>query len=166
MELSLNEQVNKNKIRGFEIVDNAFRKFPNAEIILPTRGSKYSAGYDFYSNENITILPGEQHAFWTDVKAYMQDDEVLTLHVRSSIGIKKQLMFGNAVGIIDFDYYKNMQNDGNCCICLVNRGSRSVDIEKGERIAQGIFVKFLEADNIISKEERIGGIGSTNLKSA
>ena len=35
-------------MRYFEVVSDAFRKNPNVEIKLPTRGSKNSAGYDFY----------------------------------------------------------------------------------------------------------------------
>lgn len=86
--------------RGFEIVREDARKFKN-KIQLPTRGSKDSAGYDFYSNENFIIKPGESHVFWTDVKAYMQPGEVLKVFVRSSIGIKKGLVLANGTGIID-----------------------------------------------------------------
>ena len=36
-------------------------------------------------------------------------------------------------------------------------------IDENERIAQGIFLKFLEADNGNSSDERKGGIGSTSI---
>ena len=66
------------------------------------RGDKGSAGYDFYSkDEQVILQPGQSHLFWTDVCAYMQEDEVLLIHVRSSIGIKKGLMLKNTTGIID-----------------------------------------------------------------
>lgn len=38
-------------IRGFQEVRKEFKKHEEA-VHLPTRGSKYSAGYDFYSPEN------------------------------------------------------------------------------------------------------------------
>ncbi|EAG4116763.1 TPA: dUTPase, partial [Listeria monocytogenes] len=76
------------KVRGFEVVNEASRKFPEQTISLPIRGDKGSAGYDFFSNETVTIVPGEKHIFWTDIKSYMQEDEVLNIYVRSSIGIK------------------------------------------------------------------------------
>jgi len=147
--------------RGFEIVRENFIK-NNKKTQLPTRGSKDSAGYDFYAKENKILKTGESHVFWTDVKAYMQPGEVLKLFVRSSIGIKKGLVLANTTGIIDRDYYSNDSNDGNIGICLRNITNENQVIQKGERIAQGIFEKFLESDNGNTEESRIGGIGSTN----
>lgn len=89
------------RLRGFEEVESQFLKHENETTILPVRGDKGSAGYDFYSKETVTIQPGESHLFWTDVCAYMQEDEVLLIHVRSSIGIKKGLKLKNTTGVID-----------------------------------------------------------------
>lgn len=150
------------KIRGFEVVADKHRKHVETEIVLPKRGSKHSAGYDFYSPEDITIPAGEQRLIWTDVKSYMQKDEVLFLVVRSSIGIKKGLQLANTVGIIDSDYYGNPENDGNIGICLKNTTDKDILIEAGERIAQGIFLQFFVGDEGNTEEERTGGIGSTN----
>ena len=151
------------KIRGFEVVTKNFRK-TEGDIILPTRGSKDSAGYDFYSTETFTLKANESKLIWSDVKAYMQKGEVLELYVRSSIGIKKSLMLKNIVGVIDKDYYSNPSNDGNIGICLYNYGDKEVTIEKGERVVQGIFKQFLVADNGNTDNERIGGTGSTGTK--
>lgn len=148
--------------RGFEIIKDEHRKHSDIEIQLPTRGDSRSAGYDFYSNETVVLQPKQSHLFWTDVKSYMLDDEVLSIHVRSSIGTKKDLMLKNTTGIIDSSYYENVSNDGNIGICLVNMGDKIQKIEKGERIAQGIFTKYLIADNdICLKLERTGGFGSS-----
>lgn len=150
------------KIRGFEVVNEQFIKNNNVETKLPTRGSEKSAGYDFYSKETVNILPGKSHLFWSDIKAYMLPGEVLEMYVRSSIGIKKDLILKNLVGIIDQDYYENLSNDGNIGIALYNIGGIEQTIEIGDRIAQGIFKRFLEADGIVCEEKRTGGIGSTN----
>lgn len=148
--------------RGFEIIKDEHRKHSDIEIQLPTRGDSRSAGYDFYSNETVVLQPKQSHLFWTDVKSYMLDDEVLSIHVRSSIGTKKDLMLKNTTGIIDSSYYENISNDGNIGICLVNMGDKIQKIEKGERIAQGIFTKYLIADDdICLKLERTGGFGSS-----
>ena len=72
--------------RYFEVVKDEFRKHGNVEIKLPVRGDKRSAGYDFVTPVDIELAPGERKLIFTDVKAFMQDDEVLELHVRSSIG--------------------------------------------------------------------------------
>ena len=151
------------KVRGFEEVRKEMRKTEGV-ITLPTRGSRTSAGYDFYSTEGFTLKPNENKLIWSDVKAYMQEGEVLELYVRSSIGIKKSLMLKNLTAIIDSDYYENESNDGNIGICLYNYGDKEVTIEKGERIAQGIFKQFLVADNGNTNKERNGGIGSTGQK--
>lgn len=148
--------------RGFEIIKDEHRKHSDIEIQLPTRGDSRSAGYDFYSNETVVLQPKQSHLFWTDVKSYMLDDEVLSIHVRSSIGTKKDLMLKNTTGIIDSSYYENVSNDGNIGICLVNMGDKIQKIEKGERIAQGIFTKYLIADDdTCLKLERTGGFGSS-----
>ncbi len=88
-------------MRGFELVSNV------AGGKLPVRGTKASAGYDISIIDGAVIEPGQTHIFATGVKAYMQEDEVLSLHVRSSIGIKKGLILANVTGIIDSDYYNN-----------------------------------------------------------
>ena len=47
-------------------------------------------------------------------------------------------------------------------ICLRNTShSQSVTLKKGERVAQGIFVKYLVADNDNADATREGGFGST-----
>ncbi len=151
------------KTRGFEVVGNEFRKHEDVSIQLPIRGDSGSAGYDFFSNETVTLEPEVKHLFWTDVKAYMQTDELLEVYIRSSLGVKHLLALANGTGIIDSSYYGNQGNDGNIGICLVNWGSEPVVIEKGERIAQGIFKKYLIADDDqVLHQQREGGFGSSN----
>ena len=152
------------EVRGFKVVSDEFRKHPNVEIQLPTRGSKISAGYDFYLPCDLILQPGEKTCVWSDVKAYMQEGEVLMLHVRSSIGIKKGLMLSNITGVIDADYYNNPNNDGNIGIALYNYSNETVELKRGERICQGVFIPFLVADNGNTDKERTGGIGSTGSK--
>lgn len=155
--------MNTNKIRGFEPVSADNTKHSNLEIQLPVRGDVGSAGYDFFSNDSVMIRPGEKFLFWTDVKAYMQQDEVLKLYIRSSLGTKQDLVIANGTGIIDASYYNNPSNEGNIGICLYNRGEEAVEIKQGDRIAQGIFSKYLVADNdSVLKQERTGGFGSSN----
>ena len=147
------------KIRGFEVVKDEKRK-TEGKVILPTRGSKVSAGYDFYSPVDITIEPNKIGKIWTDVKAYMGNTECLILNVRSSMGGK--FMLANTQGWIDADYYSNPNNDGNIGIFLKNISDEPITIKKGERVAQGAFFNFLVADNGNTDKERQGGFGSTN----
>lgn len=150
------------RIRGFEAVKGA-----PADTKLPTRKTKGSACYDFYLPEDVTVLPWWLQAFFkptiiqTNVKAYMQEDEVLLLYIRSSIGLLKGVTLGNNVGVIDCDYYNNEENDGNIGLVLVNRGWLPKRFKKGERIMQGMFAKFGVVDNDCTTGERKGGTGST-----
>ena len=99
---------------------------------------------------------------WTDVKAYMQDDEMLNLYIRSSLGIKNGLMLCTSVSVIDSSYYNNEGNDGNISIAVVNTTGVTVELKAGERIAQGVFTKYLKADvDEVLASERIGGSGSS-----
>lgn len=150
-----------NKIRGFEIVINEKRK-TEGEVTLPTRGSSSAMAYDFYANETYSVMPNEIVKVWTDVKAYMQENECLILNVRSSMGGK--FMLANTSGWIDSDYYSNESNDGNIGVFLKNISNEVQTIFKGDRIAQGAFFNFLIADNGNTDNIRIGGFGSTNNK--
>ena len=151
------------KIRGFLPVKEEMRK-GTMDYVLPVRGTSKSAGYDLASPIDVVIEPHSSVLIWTNVKAYMQDDEVLEIYVRSSIGIKKGLMLKNTVGIIDADYYSNESNDGNIGLTLYNMTDEAVVIQKGERVCQAIFTKYLVADDdVCLKNERTGGIGSTGV---
>lgn len=148
-----------NKIRGFEIVIDEKRK-TFGEVILPTRGSSTAMAYDFYANDCYSVKPNEIAKIWTDVKAYMKEDECLIINVRSSMGGK--WMLANTSGWIDSDYYSNESNDGNIGIFLKNISDEVQTINKGDRIGQGAFFNFLVADNGNTDNVRTGGWGSTN----
>ena len=87
------------RLRGFEVVSS----FEDKGVILPTRSTVGSAGYDIrvLCDEPVIIMPHTTHIFDTGIKAYMQEDEVLMVYVRSSVGIKKHLRLANSTGIID-----------------------------------------------------------------
>lgn len=161
----IGERMSKINQRGFMPVNNKkAQKNIDGEIVyyLPERGTKYSAGYDFKSTFSFVILPDSPVKIFTNIKAYMLEDEYLDIYIRSSIGMKKNLRLVNCVGIVDSDYYENPQNDGNIIIALKNEGKEDQFIELGEKIAQGIFKKYLITDDDNPNNKiRTGGIGST-----
>ena len=138
--------------------------FEDKNVILPTRATKHSAGYDFHIlNERDTFIhPQETIKFHTGVKAYMEDDEVLLIDIRSSMGIKKSIVLANVQGVIDADFVDNPDNDGEIMIALTNIGDKAQVIEPNARVAQGMFIKYLTTDNDKADAERVGGVGSTN----
>lgn len=145
--------------RGFEIVRDDMRK-TFGDVQLPTRGTSRAMAYDFYANATYTVEPNSIVKIWTDVKAYMQDNECLILNVRSSMGGK--FMLANTSGWIDADYFSNESNDGNIGVFLKNISDEPLVINKGDRIAQGAFFNFLVADNGNTDVIRTGGFGSSN----
>ncbi len=145
---------NSKKVRGFEVVYGA-----SPETKLPVRATEDSAGYDFYSPDNIYVTYGFTDVIWLTVKAYMRKGEYLRIENRSSIMAKKNAMLFCS-GIIDADYYSNPNNDGNIGIRILNLGQPFV-INKGERICQGIFTPYLTADGDNVTSTRSGGFGST-----
>lgn len=129
-------------------------------IKLPTRATALSAGYDFYSPIEDAIAPGDVVKFPTGVRAIMEPGWVLMVYVRSSVGIKKNLVLANGTGVIDADYWM-ADNEGHIWIVLHNYGNTTQYIAIGERIAQGVFIQHGDCgDNVL--ESRVGGIGSTN----
>ena len=130
---------------------------------LPKRQTKYSAGYDFKSPIETTLQPGEIKKIPLGVKVTMNNDEMLMLVVRSSMGFKYNIRMTNQVGIFESDYYNNETNEGHAWISLQNHGTEDYKIKIGDRIGQGIFTKFLIVDNEEPIEmKRKGGVGSTN----
>lgn len=130
--------------------------------ILPTRSDTRSAGYDIYSTEDKWIYPNSVEKFTTNIKVYMEPDEVLMIYPRSSVGIKMNLMLANTTGVIDSSYVDNKDNEGNIIVALFNYGNKPQQIKAGERIAQGVFMKYLITDDDNTKNtERSGGIGSS-----
>ena len=131
---------------------------------LPVRKTKNSCGYDFIAISDYVIKSGEIVKIPTGYKAKFLDDEVLFLIIRSSMGFKYNIRMCNQVGVIDSDYYNNLDNEGHIWVCLQNEGDTDFTIKKGDAYCQGIFLKYLTCGDYV-ENDRIGGIGSTNRES-
>ena len=137
-------------------------------IRLPERGTKNSAGYDFFLPSIFTIKLNESNTnkplvIPTGIKCKLPNDCFLGIYPRSSFGIKKGIYLANTVGIIDSDYYNNADNEGHIMVAL---NARYIDdntvINGGEKFVQGLVQPYLTfGDNV--ETEREGGIGSTTL---
>ena len=98
----------------------------------------------------------------TGIKAYCKPDEYVGLHNRSSSYNKLGLMLANNSAVIDADYCGNDKNDGHILLNFINFGFSEIKIEKGQKIAQAIFYKYIKTDNDKkSNTVRRGGWGST-----
>lgn len=147
------------RLRGFELVSS----YTNKDIVIPARKTQYSAGYDIAAAEDVLLSSATVTLVPTGIKAYMQHDEYLGIHIRSGFSVKNSLALINGQGIIDADYYNNIENEGHIFIAIFNYNSQNITINKGTRIAQAIFYRYLltDIDKNIQTLTRTGGLGST-----
>lgn len=137
-------------------------RYAEKKISLPRRQTGQSAGYDFAVAEDTVLLPQQITMVPTGIKAYMEPKEVLLIYIRSGLAIKHRLCLANGVGVIDADYADNPQNEGHIQLAVLNGGAKKIMLSKGVRIAQGIFMPYLIAnDDEPVTDERNGGFGST-----
>ena len=93
----------------------------------------------------------------------MPETEALFVFPRSSLALKKHLTMSNNVGVVDSDYYNNENNEGHIMVPLLNFGKNEVEVLKGERVAQGIFMAYRVTTDDDAGKERTGGFGSSGL---
>lgn len=171
-------------------IDASFEKISkyadDAQVIIPTRKTAQSAGYDFYAAEDTIIPPMNFEMAFSDspmtldeiakytkshnakvtlvptgIKCKIPDGYFLQLSVRSSLPLKHWLVLGNGVGIIDADYYNNPDNEGHIYFQIINFLRVPIVIKKGECFGQGILMKYYTAGDVVTTT-REGGFGSTN----
>ena len=133
------------------------------EIVLPTRATKGSAGYDFYAPKEIILKPGETVLVPTGIRARINDGFVLLLFPRSSLGFKYRMQLNNTVGVIDSDYY-NADNEGHIMCKLTNdsKEDKTMTVQAHQGFVQGIFLAYGIVDDDTADQIRTGGFGSTN----
>ena len=131
---------------------------------LPIYHTKGSVGFDLYAREEVRIASKSAVLMPSNVIVKIPDGYMLILALRSSAPRKKHLMPPNGVGIIDRDY---CGEDDELLVQLYNFSDEEVVVERGERVAQGVFVKVGVADweevDTMDEQSR-GGFGSTGTK--
>ncbi len=128
---------------------------------LPRYESPGAVGFDLVTRETTTIAPGAIALVPGNVIVQVPEGYALLIVPRSSLPRKKGLVCPHSVGVIDCDYHGQ---DDEILVQVHNIRSEPVTVERGERIAQGLFVRtdraeWMEVDSH-GKESR-GGFGST-----
>ncbi len=132
---------------------------PNIE--LPKYHTSESAGFDIAASEDMVIQPKEVKLIKTGLIIQAPAQHFLLIAARSSLPLKKGLMVSNGIGVVDRDY---CGPEDEIRISVYNFTEKEVEVKKGERLAQGLFlpvdqVEWIETDNIT--EESRGGFGSS-----
>ena len=149
-----------NKIANFEKVSENISGILQSDVVLPTRATTGSAGYDFRSPVSFVLEPGEGITVKTGVRCRIENGWVLLLFPRSSLGFKYRLRLDNTVGVIDSDYYYS-SNEGHIMVRLTNCGEKTLTVSKGDAFCQGVFVPFGITEDDSVTTVRNGGLGST-----
>jgi len=128
---------------------------------LPEYATPGSVCFDLIAREDMTIGPRELSLIPTNVIVETPPGFMFVVVPRSSTPKKKGLLIPHGIGIIDQDYCG--PND-EVLFQVLNFRDEAVKVERGERLAQGCFVKiekvgFEEVDKVSDKSR--GGIGST-----
>jgi len=131
------------------------------ELPLPQYQTTGAVAFDLYAREDSEVGPGETKAVPANVIVCAPEGYMFMVTARSSLAKKKGLMLSNSVGIVDQDY---CGPDDEVHILLYNFKKEPCAIKRGERLAQGIFVKIDKAD--LEEVEELdsptrGGMGST-----
>ena len=133
------------------------------DSIMPTRGSKYAAGYDLYAHLDTEELKIEAHQtvkVGTGIAVKPPKGTFGAVFARSGLATKQGLRPANAVGVCDYDYR------GEYIVALHNDSNESQIIKDGDRIAQLVFIPYknvyLKEVKELDKTDRgAGGFGST-----
>lgn len=129
---------------------------------VPTKGSKYAAGYDLYSSYDfeIVIPAHETVKVGTGIAIELPDNTFGAIFARSGLATKSGLRPANCVGVVDSDYR------GEVIVALHNDTDELKTIQPYERIAQLVVMPYIPVDfNIVDElddtDRGEGGFGST-----
>ena len=133
----------------------------DASLPLPSYQTSGAVGFDLITRETTVIEPGKIALVPGNVIVKVPAGYALFLLPRSSLPRKKALVCPHSLGVIDQDYHGEKDE---LMVQVQNVSSEPVTVERGERIAQGIFVKveqaiWLEVDS--HGAETRGGFGTT-----
>lgn len=132
----------------------------DGSLPLPAYATDGSVAFDLFAREATKINPGEIALVPANVIIETPKGYALVLALRSSTPRKKGLLKPHGVGIIDQDY---CGEGDELKIQVYNFTDKLVIVERGERIAQGMFVKIEknEWEETDKMGKTRGGFGST-----
>ncbi len=133
----------------------------DGDLPLPVYETDGSVGFDILARTDSWIAPKEIGMIPSNLIVEVPEGHMLVVASRSSTPGKKGLLPPHGFGIIDHDY---CGPEDEIKVLVYNFTEKAVVIKRGEKIAQGVFVKIdkFEWEEVekIDKESR-GGFGST-----
>lgn len=149
----------------FEVLVNKYSpkvKKVRSNAFIPTKGSKYAAGFDLYACvDKATEIPAHETVMIpTGISLELLPETFGGIYARSGLATKQGLAPANKVGVIDSDYR------GEVIVALHNHSDKTKVVNHGDRVAQLIIQKYevvdlIEVDTLNDTERGEGGFGST-----
>ena len=137
----------------------------DTDLPLPQYETDGSVGFDLLCRETVTIAPQTVALIPANVIVETPPGYMLMVTLRSSTPRKRGLLIPHGVGVIDLDY---CGEGDEIQIQIYNFTDQPVTVERGDKIAQGLFVRVDTAEwsevSEMASETR-GGFGSTDKKS-
>ena len=145
------------------VIDLRIRRLPHADgLELPAYQTSGSSGMDMRAavKESIEIGGGEGAVIPTGLKMEIPIGFEGQVRTRSGLAASHGLTVLNSPGTIDADYR------GEVKVILMNLGSETVTIDRGDRIAQLVIapvtrVVIEEVEEVDETARGEGGLGST-----
>lgn len=130
------------------------------DALPPMYQTDQSVGADLASIENVNIEPGQFRLVKTGIAVELPRGTEMQIRPRSGLAFKHGVTVLNAPGTIDSDYR------GEIGVLLINHGTTTFRVYKGDRIAQAILAKAILVNYRFVKElsstnRGAGGFGST-----
>ena len=132
----------------------------DTSLPLPTYATAGSVAFDLVCREETEIAPRKLGYIPGNVIVQTPPGYMLLLTMRSSTPRRKGLLVPHGVGIIDQDY---CGEGDELMIQVYNFREEAVTVQRGERIAQGMFVPVVQVewDEVDTVGKGRGGFGST-----
>lgn len=132
----------------------------DTSLPLPVYATGGSVGFDLLCRETVEILPRRIELIPGNVIVRIPAGYFLLLTLRSSTPRRKNLLIPNGVGIIDQDY---CGEGDELKVQVFNFGEETVLVNRGERLAQGLFLPVMRVawEEIEEVGAGRGGFGST-----
>ena len=131
------------------------------DLPLPKYETGGSVGFDVLARQDTVASPRSVALIPANIIVEVPQNYMLVISLRSSTPKKKGLIMPHGIGVIDHDY---CGPHDEIKIQVYNVTDAPVEVLRGEKIAQGIFVhidkfEWNEAEEI--REKSRGGFGST-----
>ena len=131
---------------------------------LPAYQTVHAAGLDLLAavpeGAPVLLAPGQPAMIPTGLAIALPADHEAQVRPRSGLAAKHGVTVLNSPGTIDADYR------GEICVLLINHGSETFLVRRGERIAQMVIapvsrVELVLSSSLSTTDRGSGGFGST-----